>query len=422
MSDAAVRLIGAGKRYPLFASKLDRVLTLTGAAALLPWRATSRELWALRDVDLTLARGQCLGVIGRNGAGKTTLLKLIAGVSLPTTGRVEVAGRVHTLMDAGAGFHPEFTGRENAQAALTLQGVSGRALDRAVDDIAEFAELSDWLDQPLRTYSLGMWARLAFATATFIKPDVLIVDEVLGAGDASFTGRSVERVRAMTGHGGAMIVVSHSMQQILQLCSEVLWLDDGRVVMSGRAIEVVKAYERRIREVEEERLRGRNAVAVSGEFGADSRWSGEGSLMITGITLGDGRVTKATFQPGEAMTLSIQFRATRSGVFPLRTAAVFYRLDGLRVIAPLDDERTLSLVEDETREIRLTFDRLNLGNGRYAISVSLFKEFDSVSAKSVAYDGIDRLIEFEVSGTPPALDAVFSHPVSWSVSEGTGRP
>jgi lipopolysaccharide transport system ATP-binding protein len=369
-------------------------------------------VWALRDVTLELRRGQRLGVIGRNGAGKTTMLKLIGGNYAATEGAIVAQGRVHALMDAGAGFHPELTGRENVDAALTLQGLQGRELAAAAADAIEFAELTAVIDQPLRTYSHGMWARLAFATATALQPDVLVVDEVLGAGDASFAARSAERIRAMTGNGGAMLVVSHSMEQILQLCSEAVWLERGRVQMTGSAFDVVKAYQRFVRE-REVSVRCPPGIPA-GKQGRWSRWPGEGSLTIVDMTLSgaDGR-ERAAFEPAEALTLTVQFRASRTDVFPLQLSAVFYRLDGLRVIAPLGPWLQLEMRAGEVRTAALTLDPIQLGNGEYAISVALYKEFDAPAATGVMYDAIDRSVLFRVDGTPPAVDAVSMRPVEW---------
>lgn len=415
MSDAVVlRCNGLGKQYRVFASKFDRLLDVTGTSPLAPWRPAPRESWALRDVTLELRRGQRLGVIGRNGAGKTTLLKLIGGNHAPTEGEVIAHGRVHALMDAGAGFHPEFTGRENVDAALTLQGLQGDALAAAAADAVQFAELTEVIDDPLRTYSQGMWARLAFATATVLEPDILVVDEVLGAGDASFAARSAARIRSMTANGGAMLVVSHSMEQILQLCPEAVWLECGRVEMTGPALDVVKAYQRFIRE--REALARRPVSAPPEKASQWSRWPGEGSLTIADLTLtgADGR-ERAAFEPGEALTLTVQFRASRADLFPLKLSAVFYRVDGLRVIAPVGPWLELDMTEGEVRTATLTLDPIELGNGDYAISVVLYKEFDAPAATGVMYDAIDRSLLFKVDGTPPAVDAVSMRPVEWSL-------
>src|SRR6267378_4407923 len=168
----AVHLSGVGKMYKIYASRFDNFLEALGLARLLPWRRIkAREVWALRDIDFELKAGSRLGIIGRNGAGKSTLLKLITGNLAATEGEVLVNGQVQALLEAGAGFHPEFTAYENIRAALTYQGLNTKEIEATIDDIAEFTELGEFLSQPFKTYSAGMQARLVFATATSLKPD-----------------------------------------------------------------------------------------------------------------------------------------------------------------------------------------------------------------------------------------------------------
>lgn len=259
MKDVAVRLTNVGKMYKIFASRRGAFVDAIGLAHVMPWlRVPWREFWALREIDLELRRGSRMGIIGRNGAGKSTLLKLITGNLDPTVGRVEVGGDVQALIDAGAGFHPEFTGRENIHASLTYQGLTGDQIDEATSDIVDFAELEEFLDQPLKTYSLGMQARLAFATATVIRPEIVIIDEILGAGDAYFLSKCKERIVQLVGGGASLLLVSHSLDHITLLCDEALWIDRGRIVMRGASLEVVKAYERHIRVLEDRRLKAKN--------------------------------------------------------------------------------------------------------------------------------------------------------------------
>jgi lipopolysaccharide transport system ATP-binding protein len=266
MSDGAgIRIAGVGKMYRLYASRFDTVLEGLGLSRLVPRRRVARpEFWALRGIDLEVRHGQRLGVIGRNGAGKSTLLKLITGNIDPTEGTVAVRGRVHALIDAGGGFHPEFTGRENIRAALTYQGLTPSEIGEAEAEIADFTELGEFLAQPFKTYSLGMQARLTFATATAIKPEILIIDEVLGAGDALFFSKAIERTRDLVASGASVIIVSHALDQIVRLCEEAVWLERGRIVKRGSSLEVVKAYEQFIRVLEDRRLRAKNRKVQQG--------------------------------------------------------------------------------------------------------------------------------------------------------------
>ena len=176
----------------------------------------------------------------------------------PTEGEIEVDGEVHALFEASGGLHPEFTGYENIRGSLEAIGLEGDEIRAAEADIADFTELGRFLEQPLKTYSLGMQSRLSFAIATAVKPEILIVDEVLGAGDAYFFGKAVARMRALVESGAAVLIVSHALDQIVRFCEETIWLDRGRVVMRGPSQDVVKAYEKFIRELEDRRLRAKN--------------------------------------------------------------------------------------------------------------------------------------------------------------------
>lgn len=264
--DPAILLRGVGKMYKLYSSRLDNFLDAIGFRRVLPWRRVKyREFWALRGIDLEVPSGKRLGIIGCNGAGKTTLLKLITGNLPPTEGSRTVNGAVHALMTTGAGFHPEFTGLENIEASLTYQGLSPRQIRAAIDEIAEFTELDAFLDQPFKTYSAGMQARLTFATATTLAPDILIIDEILGAGDGYFLAKSTERITRLVQEAGAtVLLVSHALDQTVRFCEETIWLDRGRIVQRGPTLEVVKAYEQFLRVRNERRLKAKNRLRGGG--------------------------------------------------------------------------------------------------------------------------------------------------------------
>jgi ABC-type polysaccharide/polyol phosphate transport system ATPase subunit len=228
------------------------------------------EFWALRGISLELERGDSLGLIGQNGAGKSTLLNIVCGRLQPSSGSITVRGNVQALMELGTGFHPEFSGRENILSSLAYQGVIGREARRRVDEIIDFSELADFIDQPVKTYSTGMYARLAFSTATAIVPDVLIIDEVLGAGDAYFAAKCAERMHRLTKESGATVLfVSHDIQAVQRLCERAIWIDHGEIRMAGAAFEVSKAYYADVNAREEARLRAQTTSAVARMRGRD---------------------------------------------------------------------------------------------------------------------------------------------------------
>jgi ABC-type polysaccharide/polyol phosphate transport system ATPase subunit len=198
--------------------------------------------WALKDVSFDVMGGEVFGLIGQNGAGKSTLLKLVARVLRPTEGRLVVRGRIAPLLEVGAGFHPELTGRENIYLNGSLLGFSKKDIDERFDQIVAFAELQDFVEAPLRTYSSGMWARLGFAVATDVRPDILIVDEVLSVGDEAFQRKSLARIQAFQDQGTTILLVSHSMKLIEEMCERAAWLDHGQLKALGKAGEVIQAY------------------------------------------------------------------------------------------------------------------------------------------------------------------------------------
>ena len=243
-NEYAIRLQNVSKVYQLYGNQTDQLIDILGLQRFgLKQKTVPKKFVALDNISLDVPRGHRIGIIGRNGAGKTTLLKLLCGNFACTGGTVDVNGDVQALMNVGLGFHPEYTGRENVKASLQYSGLSKDDYEQAMAGVIEFCELGDFLDQPFKTYSLGMQARLMFASATAIRPDILIVDEVLGAGDAYFVAKSKSRVEKLVNSGCTMLLVSHSMQQVMALCDEVIWLHEGRIRMQGDAFQVVKAYE-----------------------------------------------------------------------------------------------------------------------------------------------------------------------------------
>lgn len=275
-SEPAVRLSGVGKMYKVFRSRRGIVLDALGLAR----PGSYREFWALRELDLELRPGERLGLIGRNGAGKSTVLRLLTGRIHATEGTIEVSGRVNALLETSGGLHPEFSGYENVRAALQSMGYEDDRIRQATEEIAEFTELGRFLDQPFKTYSLGMQSRLAFAVATAVEPEILVVDEMLGAGDAYFFSKALERMEALISSGAAVLIVSHALDHIIRFCDEAIWLDRGRVVMRAASTDVVRAYDRFTRELEDRRLRARNRKVLAGRYDAFEREGATDQLEV----------------------------------------------------------------------------------------------------------------------------------------------
>ena len=234
----AIEARGLGKRYELFERPVDRLKQLVWGR----WRRWGRPFWALHDVSFEIPRGEVLGVIGRNGAGKSTLLHLVCGTLQPSVGALSVQGRVAPLLELGAGFNPHFSGRENVYLNAAVLGLSRPEVEARMDDILAFADIGEFIEQPVRTYSTGMFMRLAFAVATSVEPDVLVIDEALSVGDGAFGRKSFDRIMGMKDAGKTILFCSHSTYQVEAMCSRALWIDRGTVRMSGPASEVTAAY------------------------------------------------------------------------------------------------------------------------------------------------------------------------------------
>ncbi len=235
--DVVLRVRNVSKEYRLYASPRERFKALFSSTA------RHRSHWALRDVSLELRRGECIGVLGDNGAGKSSLLKLLAGTMQPSSGTVECAGRVTAILELGAGFHPDFSGRDNLYFGGSLIGIDHEEMRRLEAGIVEFAELGEALDRPIKTYSSGMVVRLAFALVTAVQPDVLIIDEALAVGDQHFQKKCTERILAFRENGCSILFCSHSFYHIRRLCDSAVWLDAGRLQMQGETDAVISAYE-----------------------------------------------------------------------------------------------------------------------------------------------------------------------------------
>lgn len=249
MSQGLLRISNLGKAYRHYGSEWRRVISWFGIPV-----ALREEQWVLRHVSFTVAPGEAVGIVGQNGAGKSTLLKLITGTLRQTEGSVEVNGRVAAILELGMGFNPEFTGRQNVYHAAGLMGFNRSEIDRAMLEIEAFAEIGEFFDQPMRTYSSGMQMRVAFSVATAFKPDLLIVDEALSVGDSYFQHKSFDRIRQFKAEGVSIMFVTHSMGDVRALCDRAILLDKGRVLKDGGPDEVVDYYNALIAEKENAKL------------------------------------------------------------------------------------------------------------------------------------------------------------------------
>ena len=235
--EIAISLKNVSKCFKRYARPVDRLKEI-----ILPSKSYAQEFWALRDISFEITKGETMGIIGRNGAGKSTLLQMICGTLTPTSGKVQVNGRVAALLELGAGFNPEFTGRENVYMNGAIMGLSRTEVDERFDRVAAFADIKDFIDQPVKTYSSGMYVRLAFASAIHVDPDILIVDEALAVGDMFFQAKCMSRMRTMMESGVTVLFVSHDTSSVKALCQRGVFLENGELKQIGKASEVVANY------------------------------------------------------------------------------------------------------------------------------------------------------------------------------------
>lgn len=304
--DVVISARGLSKSYRLFGHPGDRVKQFLSFGL----KRYHREFTALRDVSFDIRKGETIGIIGRNGSGKSTLLQLVCGILKPTSGTVRVNGRVAALLELGAGFNPEFTGRENVYFQGALMGFTQTQIEERFDAIAAFAEIGEFIDQPVRTYSSGMFVRLAFAVAVHASPDIMVIDEALAVGDIAFQARCFDRIRQLKQQGVTILLVSHSMPQILANADKAVLLDCGRIVAQGEDVAAVVAkYESRTRITA--RPAGDTFPAPSSRQDIDETRFGTFEATISHISfVQDGQDT-TVLQPGKMVELRFHIEAMR---------------------------------------------------------------------------------------------------------------
>jgi len=368
-------------------------------------------VWALRDVDFRLKQGESLGIIGRNGAGKTTLLRLLSGITEPTLGKATVRGRTVSLLEIGTGFHPDLTGRENVYLNGTILGMRKHEVDRSFDEIVAFAEVDRFIDTPIKWYSSGMAVRLAFSVAAHLQADILLVDEVLAVGDASFQKKCLGRMGSLTSTGRAALFVSHNMAAITHLCSEAIWLEGGRLVARGKSEEIVSEY-----------LRGGHVAGERDISEAPRRAITDRPLMRR-VRLTSGSQKTAVIQSGGPLEMEIEldYEPTKTRALSVGFQIVDER--GYNVLGSNSAQYQLPVVEGNgPGTVRASIEALPLAPGTY--SVSLFLDNGLTT-----YEIVAGAISFEViwpagremPGPPQKVWGPLSIPVRWGVRpKGSG--
>ena len=367
MASVSVNEVGKCYRiYPDSRARLKEALTFGR-------KSFHTEKWALQDISFELEPGQALGLIGFNGAGKSTLLKILTGTTRNTTGHYSMGGSVSSLLELGAGFHSDFSGKDNIFMNAAIQGIPKAEVKRQYDEIAEFSELGDYLQQPVRTYSSGMAMRLGFSAAMIVDPDILILDEILAVGDIHFQKKCMDKFKEFRDRDKTVLFVSHSVYHIREICDRCIWLHEGKMVMDGDPISVTDEYENRMLELQNQRNveaareaedleRGRAAASASSSSIASKLAAIEDVEMSHGDTVEPCR----EFVTGDPMTIRVRYRnpETRDGVY---LGVVFNRNDGLQVMSSRPKAPLVRAAIENDLVLRIP--RLQLLAGEYTGSV-----------------------------------------------------
>ncbi|MDD2943753.1 MAG: ABC transporter ATP-binding protein [bacterium] len=388
---------------------------------------------ALDDISLHIPAGKALGVIGRNGSGKSTLLKLIAGIYQPDLGSVSVEGRVSALIELGAGFHPDFTGRENLYLGGVMYGLSRREISRRFDDIVQYAELENFIDDPVRTYSSGMYMRLGFSLAVFTDPDILLIDEVLAVGDASFVHRCHDTISEFRRRGKTLLFVTHDLASIDRWCEEAMWLHKGVVKLQGTPRRVIDSYLSELNEEEEAALERKNQAVTSeqgaavldagesdtnnisyAEYDGDNRW-GNREVEITSVRmLAENGEERWVFDADDSATVEVHYRIN-SSVTELVFGVGVQRSDGLNIHGTNTDIDKVEVpLPDNTADYPVCgsytyrMERLGLSDDSYFLDVAVHRE------DGTPYDYHHRLYKFRVN-SQRAVHGIYSPRHVWGV-------
>jgi lipopolysaccharide transport system ATP-binding protein len=417
MSDIAIRVDGLGKQYRIGKSRprygsLRETLTESVSASFKrltrngnAHRQNGNTIWALKDVAFEVKRGEVVGVIGRNGAGKSTLLKVLSRITEPTTGGVDLYGRVGSLLEVGTGFHPELTGAENIYLNGAILGMGRREIENKFDEIVAFAEVEKFIDTPVKHYSSGMYVRLAFAVAAHLDPEILVVDEVLAVGDAAFQKKCLGKMDDVAKHGRTILFVSHNMGAITRLCPRAIWLDEGRVIKDGPSAEVVSGYHTQLLTVRPE-WRRPNEIKADAEF----------AFLSVAVKGGDDEPV-AVFNGDEQICVEVKYLVQR-GLAGCQIGSRICNSEGVVLFTTSDaDAFETSALPKERGIYQTSFHvpKSFLAPGSYYLTIGAHLPHRAV------YDVIEQAVVFEVSssGSLSSLDGrlgIINPLIVWNTS------
>jgi lipopolysaccharide transport system ATP-binding protein len=400
-SDAVIKVRNIGKCYHIYDKPADRLKQ----AFLRRFKTFYREFWACRRVSFEVNRGDSIGILGRNGAGKSTLLQLIAGTTSPTEGEIEVRGRVAALLQLGSGFNPEFTGRENVYLGGAVLGITRAEMDHRFDEIASFADIGSFMDQPIKTYSSGMGARLAFAVSFSVEPDILILDEILAVGDIGFQSKCVSRLRKLRDSGLTMLFVSHSPDSVRSICNKSLVLEGGQPIYYGPTDAGTNLYLSRMREsTNDEALKDAasfgSRVAFQTDVPGTMRY-GTGHVQIRSVEIkGADGVPRRAFAFGSEVVLEATLMPNMD-VDNLSVSFLIRDMTGVDLMGTttFDERIPIRAIAGKPITVRFRF-KSQLRSGSFGVSLAVTKVSRRDYSDAILFDQVDGCAAFSVMGDP----------------------
>jgi lipopolysaccharide transport system ATP-binding protein len=380
---------------------------------------SNSEFFALKGLTLKIRAGSCVGVIGRNGSGKSTLLKLISGIYSPSCGQVSINGRVAALIELGAGFHPDFTGRENVYLAGVMNGMTKAEINEAFATIVGFAELQEVIDEPVRTYSSGMFMRLGFSLAVHCNPDILIIDEVLAVGDAGFVNKCNDKIAELRKDGKTILLVTHDAEAVLRWCDEVVWLEKGEVQERGSPRRVIDAYRQFIEKNEadsakHDKLERFNSANNEIQQSKASRWGSKEIAVISVKVVDKFGIEREVYHFDDFFEVVINYQLNNADLINERIndlvlGIAINRSDGLNILGTNTaiEEILFNKVNNEG-VCKISFDRVGLLGGVYSIDIAFHRR------DGYPYDYLENSVQFSIRDHRHRLGVALP-PINWSI-------
>lgn len=359
MEKGSIEVRNLSKVYHLYNRSSDRIRETFSIKK----KKYSRDHYALKNINLSIKHGESVGIVGTNGSGKSTLLKLVTGVVSPTEGEIETGGKIAALLELGAGFNPEYTGIENIYLNGTMMGYTQEEMKKRVPDIIEFADIGEFMEQPVKSYSSGMFARLAFAVSINVEPDILIVDEALSVGDTRFQVKCIDKMRELQEKGTTILFVTHAIEQIKRFCTRAIWIKNGELIEDGEASQVVDLYDNYMK------YGDRKIEKVNNEADFMLPENSEFLAVIQKVT-----INKNMFRSFEKLEVEVTYDVYDENMEDLQVGVAFYSLDRkIYVFGPNTNLDKVSVPQAQGRHVvKYTVPKLTLISGDYTVDVGIF--------------------------------------------------